>query len=73
MVFGTWFVYLLGRKPLDATGFKVNLDGSVARLKTRFMVKGYVQTYDLDYSDTFSPVSKIIYVRLFISLAATYN
>ena len=73
MIFGTWFVYLLGRKPLDAIGFKVNLDGSVARLKTRFMVKGYVQTYSLDYSDTFFPFAKIISVRLFISLAATYN
>ena len=53
MVFGTWFVYLLGRKPLDATGFKVNLDGLIARLKTRFRVKGYVQIYDLDYSEIF--------------------
>ena len=27
----------------------------------------------MDYSDTFSPVAKMTYVRLFISLAATHN
>ena len=27
----------------------------------------------MDYSDTFSPVAKMTPVRLFISLAATYN
>ena len=37
------------------------------------MAKGYAQTYGLDYSDTFSPIAKMIYVRLFISLAATHN
>ena len=52
---------------------KVNFDGSVARLKARLMAKGFAQTYDIDYSDTFSPVAKMKYVRLFISLAATYH
>ena len=37
------------------------------------MAKGYAQTYGVDNSDTFSPVAKITYVWLFISLAATYN
>ena len=36
------------------------------------MAKGYVQTYDVDYSDTFSLVAKMTSVRLFISLAATH-
>ena len=35
------------------------------------MAKGYAQTYGVDYFDTFSPVAKMTYVRLFISLAAT--
>ena len=37
------------------------------------MAKGYAQTYDVDYFDTFSPVAKMTYVRLFISMAATHN
>ena len=52
---------------------KVNPNGSVARLKARLVAKGYAQIYGVDYSDTFSLVAKMTYVRLFISLAATYN
>ena len=52
---------------------KVNPDGSVARLKARLMVKGYAHTYDMDYFDTFSPVAKMTYVQLFVSLAAAHN
>ena len=52
---------------------KVNPDGSVARLKARLVAKGYTQPYDMDYFDTFSPVAKMTYVRLFISLSTIYN
>ena len=52
---------------------KVNPNGSIARLKARLVGKGYAQTYGMDYSDTFSPVTKMTYVQLFISLAATYK
>ena len=46
---------------------KVNLDGSIARLKARLVAKGYAQTYEVDYSDTFSSVAKLTSIRLFIS------
>ena len=52
---------------------KVNHDGSIARLKAHLVVKGYAQTYGVDYFDTFSPIAKMTSVRLFISLATTYN
>ena len=51
---------------------KFNPDGLVARLKVRLVAKGNAQTYEVDYSDTFSLVSKMTYVRLFISLLATH-
>ena len=34
---------------------------------------GYAQTYDVDYYDTFFPLTMMTPIRLFISLAATYN
>ncbi|EOY08968.1 Uncharacterized protein TCM_024268 [Theobroma cacao] len=48
---------------------KVDPNGSVASL----VAKGYAQTYSIDYFVTFSPVAKLTFVRLFISMVATYD
>ena len=41
-------------------------DGCVERLKERFVVVGYIQTYGVDYLETFSPVACLNFVfRLF--------
>ena len=74
----TWnFVQLsTGKKAIGCHwifAVKVNLDASVACLKARLVAKGYAQTYSLEYSDSFSPVTKMTSVRLFISLTVTYN
>ena len=52
---------------------KFNPDGSVARLKARLVAKGYAKIYGVDYSYTFSLITKMTFVRLFISLAASYD
>ena len=75
---GTWDLVRLpaGKKVIGCRWvftLKVNPDGSIDRLKVCPVAKGYAQTYRVDYSDTFSPAAKMTSVRLFISLAATYN
>ena len=74
---GTWdLVCLLARKKaigcLLGVYNKVNPDGSIARLKAHLVAKGYAQTYGVYYSNTFSPVAKLTYIRLFIFMAATH-
>ena len=52
---------------------KVNLDGTVPRLKACLVAKAYVQIYGTDYSDSFSPVAKLTFFRPFLSMVATYK
>ena len=62
----------IGKKAIGCRGVfsvKFNPDRSIVRLKARLVAKGYAQTYGVDYSDTFSLVANLAFVRLFISLA----
>ena len=75
---GTWDLVPLptGKKAIGCRwvfAIKFNHDGSIARLKARLVDKGYASTYGVDYSNTFSPVAKMTSIRLFISLAASYD
>ena len=75
---GTWDLVRLpvGKKVIDCQWVftvKVNFDGSIPRLKTYLVAKGYAQTYGVDYSDTFSSIAKLTSIWLFISMTTTHG
>ena len=47
-------------------------NGSIDKFKARLVVKGFKQKADLDFFDTFSPVTRITFIRLLIAIAAIF-
>ncbi|KAH9670173.1 hypothetical protein KPL70_016878 [Citrus sinensis] len=52
---------------------KMKADGSIDKYKARLVIKGYRQREDLDYFDTYSPVTRINSIRMIITVAALRN
>ena len=55
--------------------FKTKRDskGNIERYKTRLVAKGFTQKDDIDYKETFSPVSKKDSLRIIMALVAHYD
>ena len=47
---------------------KYHPDGFVDRYKVRLVANGYTQIYDIDYFETFSPVTKMNSIRILFSI-----
>lgn len=47
---------------------KRDSDGSVSRYKARLVAEGFHQTTNIDYSETFSLVAKLITIRVLFTL-----
>ncbi|GJU30985.1 retrotransposon protein, putative, ty1-copia subclass [Tanacetum coccineum] len=52
---------------------QTDMDGIVHTYKAYLVVKGYTQTYPVDYEETFSPVADIRAIRILIDIEAFYD
>jgi len=65
-----------GRKPIGSKWVlkkKTNEKGKVEKYKAQLVAKGYFQVPRIDFGDIFSPVSKVISIRLLLSVAVAFD
>ena len=75
---GTWELvpfpyckFVVGCKWIYTT--KVDPNGNKDHLKFCLVANGYIQISYLNYGNTFSPMAKMAYVHLFLSMATIYH
>ena len=52
---------------------KLNIDGSLEKLKARLVARGFTQKYGIDYADTFAPTVRSDTIRTVLAIVALEN
>ena len=52
---------------------KLKQDGTIDKYKARLVAKGYKQKHNVDYFDTYSPVTRIASIRILFVIASIYK
>ena len=52
---------------------KCGFDGKIERYKARLLAQRFTQTYCIDYEETFSSISKLNLIKVFLSLTANLD
>jgi hypothetical protein len=52
---------------------KTHADGTLERYKARLVAKGFMQTYGVDYNETWAPTGRAATLRVLFALAAQYG
>jgi len=65
----------MGQRPLAVNVFKTKTDSldNIERYKARLIAKGFTQKEEIDYIETFSPVSKKDSLRIILALVAHFD
>ena len=74
----TWSVVSLPQEkhPIDCKWVyktKFHADGTLERHKAYLVAKGYTQKEGVDFLDTFSPVAKLVTIKIILALAAIHG
>ncbi|GJY18106.1 zinc finger, CCHC-type containing protein [Tanacetum coccineum] len=74
----TWVLSDLppGCKPLVCKWIfkrKLKVDGTIDKFKARLVIQGFRKKEEIDYFDTYAPVSRITTIRLLLALVAIHN